>query len=416
MGSVLNLLFEEWNNEGPIPNGNRFGCRFPYCREYIEVNNLKIEDIESIENVYFPIDLNTDFYSIFNEGFFSPTILKLLFEKKIKVLILREHEGGGNHIDFFQKLYNFITSNNLSPQLFYLNFANKNLYKHYIESIGDVGLNINISDWLLEHTSLVVKRALEINKVNELGYKFELPLLDFEAERKYNFLCLNRVPKAHRIAFLARIYKNDVIYNTDWSLLFSPSEFEILYGEGKTFNIEHFSSFFTRNELLNHEPFLKYFFYTKKKSHFEPNSKGLFNFFGDTKSTHYSKTYKNSFISLITETSFHNNEEHISEKSLKPFVNLHLGIFLAPYNHLQRLKGYGFETFESLWNEDYDKIYNPMERMEEVSLLVESLNKTNIIDLYKKAKEILEFNQNHFLNFWKRESCSEYFKKLTNGI
>ena len=105
MGSVLNLLFEEWNNEGPIPNGNRFGCRFPYCREYIEVNNLKIQDIESIENVYFPIDLNTDFYSIFNEGFFSPTILKLLFEKKIKVLLLREHEGGGNHIDFFQKTH-----------------------------------------------------------------------------------------------------------------------------------------------------------------------------------------------------------------------------------------------------------------------------------------------------------------------
>ena len=81
MGSILNLLFEEWNNLGPIPNGNQFGCRFPYCREYIETNNIRLEDIELYENIFFPIDLNTDFYSIFKEGFFSEKILKLILQE-----------------------------------------------------------------------------------------------------------------------------------------------------------------------------------------------------------------------------------------------------------------------------------------------------------------------------------------------
>lgn len=420
MGSVLNLLFEEWNNEGPIPNGNQFGCRFPYCREYIETNNLRIEDVDSYTNVYFPIDLNTDFFSVFKENFFSNKILQLIHQKKIKVLLLREHEGGGNHKDFFEKLYQFTLKNCLEPSSFFLNFANKNLFEHYKNSIGDIGFNLNVSDWLLEHTSLVVNKALETNKENELGYKFELPKIELNLERKFNFLCLNRVPKAHRIAFLARLYKSEVIYNTDWSLLFSPHEFTSLFGEFKDeennnlFNIEHFSTYFNRNELQKHYKELKYFFYTKKKSYFEPNSKYLFNFFGDTKSTHFANSYKNSFISLITETSFENNEEHISEKSLKPFINLHLGIFLAPYKHLHRLKNYGFQTYSYLWNEEYDDILDPMNRMAEISLLIQSLNKKNLSELYQKGVEIIEYNQIYFLNFWKRESCKKYFKKLAN--
>lgn len=422
MGSVLNLLFEEWNNGNPIPNGNNFGCRYPYCREYIETNNIRIEDLEQFENVYFPIDLNTDFNCIFKGGFFSQTILSLIHNSKIKVLILREHEGGGDHTSFFKQLNEFIVCNNLPHSAFYIYFANKNLISYYKDSIGDVGLNVNVSNWLLEHTSLVVDRALKSNKLNDLGYKFELPHFDSETIRKFKFLCLNRVPKAHRIAFLARLYKNKTIYNTDWSLLFSPYEFTTLFGEKldknnkNIFSVEHFSAYFDRDELRTHFHELKYFFYTKKKSNYEPYSKNLFNFFGDTKSTHYNETYKNSFISLITETSFENNEEHISEKSLKPFINLHLGIFLSPYKHLERIKGFGFQTFDSIWDESYDNIYEPKERMKSVASLISKLNEMDLTKIYKNSEEILKYNQTHFLNFWKRESCKTYFNKISNEI
>lgn len=418
MDSVLNLLFEEWIDGRATPNGEKFGCGFPYCNEYIRTNYISIEDVELYDNVYFPISLNNIFFSIFSEGFFSQKILNLIYNKKIKILILREHEGGGDHDLFFKNLYQFILKNNLSPTSFYLYFANKNLVEYYRRSIGDVGMNITVSDWLLEHTSLVVHNSLKTNKLNDLGYKFELPEFKNTHVRKFNFLCLNRVPKAHRAAFLARLYKNEALYKTDWSLLFSPYEFTPLYGEEKNvdgkniFSIEHFSRYFDRYDLENHEKELKYIFHTKKKSYFEPSSKSLFNFFGDTKSTHYGESYKNSFISLITETSYENNEEHISEKSLKPFINLHLGIYLSPHRHLYRLKQYGFQTFEKFWKEEYDDIEDPKERMIEICNLINVLNNKNLIELYDSARELLEYNQLHFLNLWKKESCKKYFNSL----
>jgi hypothetical protein len=419
MDSVLNLLFEEWNGNEPISNGNQFGCRFPYCREYIQTNNIRIEDLDSYNNVYFPIDLNTDFNSIFKGGFFSQNILRLIHEKKIKVLLLREHEGGGDHKSFFRELDILLKSNNLLHTSFYLYFANKNLLEHYKDSVGDIGLNVTISDWLLEHTSLIVKKALDENKITELGYRLEIPTF-INSDRKFNFLCLNRVPKAHRISFLAKLIKEGIIDYTDWSLLFAPYKFLQFYGERKKgneniFSTHHFSLYFDGNTLEDYKKELTYLFYTQKKTLYEPESKSIFQYFGDTKSTHFKESYDKSYCSLITETSFENNEEHLTEKSFKPFVNMHLGIFLAPYKHLERLRGYGFQTFDNLWDEGYDEIHNPKDRMNEVIRLIKTLNKQNRLKhLYNSAKEIMEFNQNHVLNFWKRGSCENYFIKLAN--
>ena len=419
MDSVLNLLFEEWNELGPIPNGNQHGCRHPYCREYVNVNNIRIEELNSYSNVYFPIDLNTDFNCIFKGGFFSQNILRLIYEGKIKVLLLREHEGGGDHKHFFKELDNLLKSNNLPHKSFYLYFANKNLLQHYNESVGDIGLNVEVTDWLLEHTSLIIKKALEEDKITELGYKLQIPTFE-NSIRKFNFLCLNRVPKAHRISFLAKLIKEGIISDTDWSLLFSPHKFLSFYGEEKDgdvniFSTHHFSMYFDFNKLEDYKKELTYLFYTQKKTIYEPESRGIFQYFGDTKSTHFKKSYDSSYCSLVTETSFENNEEHVTEKSFKPFLNMHLAIFLAPYKHLERLKGYGFKTFDDLWDESYDDILNPKDRMNEIVKLIKSLNKQNRLKhLYNSAKEILEYNQTHVLNFWNRESCKKYFIKLAN--
>jgi len=420
MDSILNLLFEKWENGTPIPNGDKYGCTFPYCSEYIQTNNLSIDKLSG-SNVYYPISLNSDFYCIFKKGFFSQTILSLLHNKKIKILLLREHEGGGDHKEFFKKLYQLIKDNNLHTESFYIHFANKNLIKYYTESIGDVGMNLHITDWLLEHTSLQLNRAIDSDKVNELGYKFEKRKFE-EVNRKFNFLCFNRVPKAHRVSLLVKLTKEGVLSNTDWSMLFAPNEFLPFYGETKykgknVFDVQHFSLYFDRKELFKLEKELRYFFVTKKKTIYEPESKNIFEYFGDTKTTHFKESYDNSYCSIVTETSFENNEEHLTEKSFKPFINLHLAVFLAPYKHLERLRGYGFKTFGDLWDESYDDIISPKDRMDAVVALIKELNDRDKLNkLYSQAKDILEYNQSVAFNFWKRESCTKYFKKLADEV
>ena len=413
-------MFENWENGKPLPNGSVYGCTFPYCSEYIQTKDMSIDNLNST-NVYYPISLNSDFNCIFRKGFFSQTILSLLHNRKIKVLLLREHEGGGDHKEFFKKLYQLIKDNNLHTESFYIHFANKNLIKYYTESIGDVGMNLHITDWLLEHTSLQLNRAVESDKINELGYKFEKRKFE-DINRKFNFLCFNRVPKAHRVSLLAKLIKENVIDGVDWSMLFSPNEFLQFYGERKfegknIFDLQHFSKYFERRELFQYERELQYLFVTKKKTIYEPDSKNIFEYFGDTKTTHYKQSYDNSYCSIVTETSFENNEEHLTEKSFKPFINLHLGIFLAPYKHLERLRGYGFKTFGDLWDESYDDIISPKERMNSVVKLIKRLNeKGTLHKLYSESKDILEYNQEIAFNFWKRESCKMYFKKLANEI
>lgn len=420
MDSVLTLLFDKWEGGNPIANGSEYGCTFPYCSEYIKTKNISLSDVSG-NNIYYPVSLNSDFNCIFRKRFFSQEILSLLHNKKIKVLLLREHEGGGDHKEFFKKLYQLIKDNNLHPQSFYIHFANKNLLQYYTESIGDVGMNLHITDWLLEHTSLQLNRTIESNSINELGYRFEKRLFE-NVDRKFNFLCFNRVPKAHRVSFLAKLAKENVISNIDWSMLFAPNEFLQFYGETKydgknVFDLQHFSFYFDRKELFELEKELKYFFVTKKKTIYEPESNNIFGYFGDTKTTHCKESYDNSYCSLVTETSFENNEEHLTEKSFKPFINLHLGVFLAPYKHLERLRGYGFKTFGDLWDEGYDDIKPPKERFHRVIKLIKELNDSNNLkEMYSKSKDIMEYNQSIAFDFWKRESCSKYFKKLTNEI
>ena len=75
----------------------------------------------------------------------------------------------------------------------------------------------------------------------------------------------------------------------------------------------------------------------------------------------------------------------------------------------------GFETFESIWSEEYDTIIEPKDRMIEVCRTIDYLNNSDIKAIFSDAKPILEHNQEHFLNFWKRESCKKYFKSLISG-
>jgi len=82
---------------------------------------------------------------------------------------------------------------------------------------------------------------------------------------------------------------------------------------------------------------------------------------------------------------------------------------------LLRIRSYGFETFESIWSEEYDTIIEPKDRMIEVCRTIDYLNNSDIKAIFSDAKPILEHNQEHFLNFWKRESCKKYFKSLISG-
>lgn len=126
--------------------------------------------------------------------------------------------------------------------------------------------------------------------------------------------------------------------------------------------------------------------------------------------------FLDSCINIVTESSFVNNELFLSEKILKPILGYQPFIVLGPYKYLERLKTYGFKTFSDFWNEDYDEIRCPYERIAVLLNLIRDLNKLNINEInkiYQKTKDICIYNRNLFYSL-KLDTLKEILTDINN--
>lgn len=108
-----------------------------------------------------------------------------------------------------------------------------------------------------------------------------------------------------------------------------------------------------------------------------------------------------SFVYIVTETCFWETKQHLTEKIFKPIVAKQPFILLGCANNLKYLKDYGFKTFSKWWDEDYDNISDPLERLDAVVNLIEDicrLDNTQLQELLQEMEEILEHNYNLFFS------------------
>ena len=122
--------------------------------------------------------------------------------------------------------------------------------------------------------------------------------------------------------------------------------------------------------------------------------------------------YQSSLISVVTETNFENPDIFNTEKIFKPMVHRHPFILVGPYKTLEKLREFGYKTFSEFWDESYDNIEDPNERLLKIIELCKSIN--NWSDQEKKKffyKSMIITNHNHKLitefypnnmrtNFW----------------
>ena len=75
----------------------------------------------------------------------------------------------------------------------------------------------------------------------------------------------------------------------------------------------------------------------------------------------------------VSETLCIENKKHLTEKVFKPIAAGKPFILAAGYKNLEYLQSYGFETFGNLWNEEYDNVENPKQRLNELFELQHSI-------------------------------------------
>jgi hypothetical protein len=124
--------------------------------------------------------------------------------------------------------------------------------------------------------------------------------------------------------------------------------------------------------------------------------------------------YQSSLISVVTETNFEVSDIFNTEKIFKPMIHRHPFILVGPYKTLEKLRELGYKTFNEFWDEGYDNIEDPNERMLKIVELCKSIN--NWSDQEKKKffyKSMIITTHNHKLiteiypnnmrsNFWHR--------------
>ena len=105
--------------------------------------------------------------------------------------------------------------------------------------------------------------------------------------------------------------------------------------------------------------------------------------------------YKDSLISVITETNFLENEISMTEKSIKPVKEKHPFIMVGVKGTLKAYHGLGYKTFSDFWSEDYDNIEHGWARLREIIKICNEIaqwDDAKILDFKEKVKPIVDHN------------------------
>lgn len=123
-----------------------------------------------------------------------------------------------------------------------------------------------------------------------------------------------------------------------------------------------------------------------------------------------------SFLHVVSETCFWDKKQHLTEKIFKPILLKQPFVLLGGATNLSYLKSYGFKTFEKWWDESYDNIEDPIERIKAVVSVIEQITKKSNIELQSMLvdmEEILEYNYNLFNS---KDFIDAAWQELSNNL
>ena len=122
-----------------------------------------------------------------------------------------------------------------------------------------------------------------------------------------------------------------------------------------------------------------------------------------------------AFVYVITETTYHYPYQMITEKGFKGITAKRPFIMVGPCGNLKWLKDQGFKTFDPWWNESYDSIKDPAERLKSVLGLIVDLCQQDLESLKKMCADmehVLEHNFNWYKNEFLNQSLTQFKKDI----
>jgi hypothetical protein len=120
----------------------------------------------------------------------------------------------------------------------------------------------------------------------------------------------------------------------------------------------------------------------------EDNNDNITNFNSKLRSV-----YRDSYVELITETSFCAPAYHLTEKTWHAFSGCNFPIFLFGQGGVQHLRDLGFDVFDDIVCHAYDNITNPIDRV----MMAVEMNK-GLLTNADQVKDLWQINRHRFLS------------------
>lgn len=418
MTTMLNLVYDYWDGNNPILNGkiqypnkffwdieefvNSYINSFSGSQSKITVKNCKISEVyenPSQKYYYFIGHASISIEEIIKDNkIITDEIKQCLRSCDNFNLVFFSHHESDNENGF-----KILNNSDLPKKQIYL--VNNN-YK-LNEYVNDYNSQIKI--YSVMYLPIVVSSTLD----SLSGTKFS-----FDKKERF-FMCFNRGPKIHRYSLLVFMLKHNLLDDSNWS--FIPNFFSIYDFENyrQIFNVDEIKNYDKEIKTLN-ELKLKISDYEKTELSFDDNNEiTVLNpkYKNVLLPPEIPENYINSYVNLVTETKFFDNENviQISEKSFKPFFYYQFPMILATHHHIKAMKEkYDFDFFDDVIDHSYDNEPNQKKRfnlfVNEVKRLHD--NKENLIEFYRNNQLRFETNKNKVISIMNNYSDYTFFRSL----
>lgn len=216
------------------------------------------------------------------------------------------------------------------------------------------------------------------------SYKTVQPVLDKNFDSKIPYVCLNRNTRDHRLVLLSYLFGQGYDQFGKISLLgqinvnydIEPDNFlDRIFWEFSDYHTDIRDSMLRGYLLIYDNRSLKvddYDIYDKN------DNNNVVNF--NQKLRHY---YQNSFVEIVTESSFASPGYLLTEKTMNSIYGCNFPIMIAGAGAVAHLREIGFDLFDDLIDHSYDHIENPFDRI--VHAVDQNLNMLTNADLAKQC-------------------------------
>jgi hypothetical protein len=122
----------------------------------------------------------------------------------------------------------------------------------------------------------------------------------------------------------------------------------------------------------------------------------------------------------VLETLFDDTRWHLTEKTLRPIACGQPFMLASTPGSLQYLQKYGFETFNGLINESYDKIADPKARLQAIVIEMQRIAAMSTVDkqlLWQQLYAIAARNKQRFFSQeWQTSIENEFYHNLNSAM